>query len=407
VGRPSRVLLLEGDAASSATIIDAALDVGMETRLERSFEALEGAIASWRPTHLVIDLSLTDVDGIEVVHRLADLGYAGTVVVTGALDRRVLEAVRRSGRSHGLSVSSLTLPVDGQHLREVLADHGDTAALGTEGAGRDDAPSGAVPSAEDFARALELRDLRVVYQPKVDCRTGVVVALEGLARWHDARCGDVPAGTFVTLAEEHGLIHRLTESVFREALTWFGEHFSASTLVLCLNVSARSLDDLGFADHVEALCAEASVDPSRLVIEVTETSSVRDQIVAGDVLTRFRIKGMSVALDDFGSGHSSLVQLARQPFSELKIDRAFVSTAAHSDDSRNIVRAIVGLGRSLDMGVTAEGIETAQSLEAIAEIGCDVMQGNYIAPPMEADEVLEWIDSRYPLLRAATGRHAP
>ena len=397
------MLALDGGAASSATIIDAALDVGMETRVEATLEAFERAIETWRPTHLVIDLGLDDVDGIEVVHRLAALEYAGRVVVTGHLDRRVLEAVRRSGHAHGLSLTTLPLPLDLQHLREVFADAGEKEPFGS---GRGDVTNAVTPSADDLARALDLRDVRVVYQPKVECRTGVVVALEGLARWHDARRGDVPASTFVALAEAHGLIHRLTDSVFREALTWFGAAFSASTVSLCLNVSARSLTDVGFPDHVEALCAEAGVDPSRLVIEVTETSSVPDQIAAGDVLTRFRIKGMAVALDDFGSGHSSLVQLARQPFSELKIDRAFVSTAAHSDDSRSIVRAIVGLGHSLDMGVTAEGIETAESLEAITEIGCDVMQGNFIALPMEADEVLEWVDARYPLLRSAGPRYA-
>jgi EAL domain-containing protein (putative c-di-GMP-specific phosphodiesterase class I) len=262
-------------------------------------------------------------------------------------------------------------------------------------------PEGHPPvTRDDLERALNEREIRVVYQPKLDCRTGSIVALEGLARWHDARLGEITPSVFVPLAETSGLIDHLTELVFGEAIGWFGEHFAGRAIVLCLNVSARSLDDVGFADWIEALCRGVHLDPSQLVLELTETSSVPDQALARDVLTRLRIKGMAVALDDLGSGHSSLVQLARQPFSELKIDRSFVSHAADSVDARTIVRAIVGLGHGLGMRVTAEGVEDAAGFEAITGLGCDVVQGTFIAPPMEGDDVLEWIDARAPLLRA-------
>jgi EAL domain-containing protein (putative c-di-GMP-specific phosphodiesterase class I)/CheY-like chemotaxis protein len=400
VDESSRVLVLDGDPALTATVVEAAAAVGFETRAEKDVDRFMEAIDAWRPSHVLLDLNLDDMDGIEVVLHLAARGFSGAVIIISHLDRRVLEAARLSGLAHGLSVAGLLRPVEARRLGELLTDAGALAYGPVPAAALDAPPASPGVGADELARALRLGDLRVVYQPKVDCRTGEVVALEGLARWHDARRGEIMPDVFVPLAEVSGHIDRLTDMVFEEALAWFGGHFAGTTLQLCLNLSARSLHDIALVDRIERLCIEASVDPSQLVLELTETSSVPDQTIARDVLTRFRIRGMSVGLDDFGSGHSSLVQLARQPFSELKIDRSFVMTATRSADSRSIIGAVVALGRSLGMRVTAEGVEDAATYDAMTDLDCDLLQGNYLGRPMEGDDVLEYLDARAPLLRS-------
>jgi EAL domain-containing protein (putative c-di-GMP-specific phosphodiesterase class I)/FixJ family two-component response regulator len=397
--RASRLLVLDATASANATLVDVAETHGYETLVTTEVEAFMDLLGSWRPEVVAVDLELHETDGIEVIRRLAALPFEGTVILTSGLEARVLEAARQSALAHGLTVDCLSRPFDPAAVRDALgAADGDRAirsAADEPGRQR----QGVAVSAADLGQALGLGDLHVVYQPKFDCDTGVVMAVEALARWHDARFGEVGPDVFIPIAEAHGLIDRLTDFVIREALGWFGAHFGGTSLRLCLNLSARSLDDIALADHLEQLCRDASVDPAQVVLELTETSSIGDQEAARDLLTRLRIKGMSLAIDDFGSGHSSLVQLARQPFSELKIDQAFVRTVAASSDSRTIVQAIIGLARSLAMQVTAEGIEDQASHDALAAMGCDLMQGNFLAPPMPGEETLEWIDGRLPVLR--------
>jgi EAL domain-containing protein (putative c-di-GMP-specific phosphodiesterase class I) len=127
-----------------------------------------------------------------------------------------------------------------------------------------------------------------------------------------------------------------------------------------------------------------------VVVELTETSAMRDPVAALDILTRLRMKGFQLALDDFGTGYSSLAQLARLPFSEIKIDQSFVSTLYRSRESRTIVNATIQLGHSLGLRVTAEGVEDRESFEILGELGCDLAQGFYIARPMMPDEIGAW-----------------
>ncbi len=165
-------------------------------------------------------------------------------------------------------------------------------------------------------------------------------------------------------------------------------------LSVAVNVSARSLDDPDFADRVWEILARTGADPSSLTLEITETAAMADTAAVAAMLTRLRIRKVNLSLDDFGTGFSSLVELHRMPFSELKIDRAFVGTMETDRDARVIVKAIIGLAHTLGLTTVAEGVETEAAMDMLREMGCDVAQGFGIGKPMTAEAFQEWLDAR-------------
>jgi EAL domain-containing protein (putative c-di-GMP-specific phosphodiesterase class I) len=392
-----RLLALDNDSTIAATLATLEHADAIDVASERRSGAFMHTLERWRPSHVLFDLAGRERDGILLVHDVAAAGFTGTVIITSWLEPRVLEAARRSALAHGLRVAAVPQPVDARRVLAVVT--GSTTAT-RAALPRVATPSAPRPSADDLAAALDSGDFGVVYQPKIDCSTGAVLALEALARWYHPRLGLVMPDDFVGIAESSELMEPLTDTVFAQALAWFAHNLLDSPLHLCLNVSARSLADGRLPDRVEEACRAAGVAPSRLTLELTETSAVADPVAARDALTRLRIMGVALALDDFGSGYASLVELARQPFSEIKIDKAFVRSSAESEESRSIIRAIVGLGRSLDLRVIAEGIEDDDTFRVVRSLGCDLMQGDLLGAAMDGDDVLEWLEWKAPLLLA-------
>jgi EAL domain-containing protein (putative c-di-GMP-specific phosphodiesterase class I) len=243
---------------------------------------------------------------------------------------------------------------------------------------------------ESFAKALADQKLRLVYQPKVSLKDGRLTRVEALVRWDDPELGPVSPSRFVPLAEKHGLIDPLTEwglrTTLRQWLVWREQGLETR---LAFNISAVSLQSLDFPDLVERICREMDVPTDRLVLELTE-GATQQFVKLMDTLTRFRIKGIGLAIDDFGTGYSSLLQLRQLPFTELKIDRCFVIDLPTAHDSRLIVRTIAELAHGLGLVATAEGVETIEQLRSVRELGCDVVQGFLIAPPLEPDELPRW-----------------
>src|SRR3954471_8752617 len=202
-----------------------------------------------------------------------------------------------------------------------------------------------------FERALEEQRLNMVYQPKVSLRDGRLTRVEALVRWEDPELGPVEPSRFVPLAEDHGLIDDLTQwglrTVLRQWLDWRDDGIDTC---IAFNISALSLQHLDFPDLVERMCRALEVPTDRIVLELTE-GATQPLVKMIDALTRFRIKGIGLAIDDFGTGYSSLMQLRQLPFTEVKIDRAFVADVERSRDSKLIVQAVIDLAHSL--GLTA------------------------------------------------------
>ncbi len=209
-------------------------------------------------------------------------------------------------------------------------------------------------------------------------------------RWTHPELGPVPPTRFVPLAERHGLIDALTQWALRTALRqWRDWAAQGLDTAVAVNISAVSLEHLDFPDLVERLCRGLEVPTDRLVLELTE-GATQPLIKLMDTLTRFRIKGVGLAVDDFGTGYSGLIQLKRLPFTEIKIDRQFVTDLPASRDDAVIVRAVTELAHGLGLLVTAEGVETIEQLAALRSLGCDLVQGFLVAHPLEATELVPW-----------------
>jgi EAL domain-containing protein (putative c-di-GMP-specific phosphodiesterase class I) len=252
-------------------------------------------------------------------------------------------------------------------------------------------------------RAIEDQQLHMLYQPKVSLSDGSLLRVEALVRWSDPKLGAVEPSRFVPLAEEHGLIDELTQwglrTILRQWLDWREEGIDAE---IAFNISALSLQHLDFPDLVERMCRALEVPTDRLVLELTE-GATQPLIKLMDALTRFRIKGIGLAIDDFGTGYSTLMLLRQLPFTELKIDRAFVSDIATSRDCRLIVQSMVDLAHGLGLTAIAEGIETVDQLRVVREVGCDIAQGFLISQPLAPESLAAWKEafrSEWPKLLA-------
>ncbi|HEU0310325.1 MAG TPA: EAL domain-containing protein [Sphingomicrobium sp.] len=230
------------------------------------------------------------------------------------------------------------------------------------------------------------------FEPQVDLRTGEIIGFEVLARWNHPLSGMIEPDRFIPVAEEHGLIGRLSEQVMlaamAEAVRW------DPSIKLSVNISPFQLGDSWLAQKIVRLLAEAGFPAERLVVEITESSLFADIDLARTIVTSLKNQGVRLALDDFGTGFSSLAHLRSLPFDVIKIDRSFVSTLGKDPESSAIIRAVATLADGIGVPVTVEGIENAATHATVAGFGCAVGQGWYFGKPMNGDQATALLRSR-------------
>jgi diguanylate cyclase (GGDEF)-like protein len=244
--------------------------------------------------------------------------------------------------------------------------------------------------AAELRRAISEDELVLHYQPQVDLRTGAIVAAEALLRWQHPLQGLLPPGRFLPMAEQTDLIESITEWVLARALADV-KHLNHldQTIAVAVNVSARSIVRLDFAQQVIAALDAAGVSSAQLVIEVTETALLTDPQRARAVLAELSAAGVQISIDDFGQGQTSLGYLSDLPIDELKVDRSFVTDLNLNAGHAAIVRSVVELGHNLSMRVVAEGVEEEGAISVLTELDCDLVQGYHLARPMALDSLLE------------------
>jgi diguanylate cyclase (GGDEF)-like protein len=230
------------------------------------------------------------------------------------------------------------------------------------------------------------------YEPQVELLTGEIVGFEVLARWDHPLSGMIEPGRFISVAEEHGLIGRLSEQIMLAAMSEAAKWDPA--IKLSVNISPMQLSDSWLAQRIVRLLAEAGFPAERLVVEITESSLFADIDLARTIVTSLKNQGIRLALDDFGTGFSSLAHLRSLPFDVIKIDRSFVSTLGKDPESSAIIRAVATLADGIGVPVTVEGIEDAATHAAVAGFGCAVGQGWYFGKPMSGDQATALLRSR-------------
>src|SRR4051812_12447871 len=258
-------------------------------------------------------------------------------------------------------------------------------------------------SASELAAAIRNGELRTVYQPLIDMRTGRPIGAEALVRWEHPTDGLRSPDQFIGLAEESGLITRIGELVLddacRQAARWVAESPEQEDLLVTVNLSARQVADEQIVEQVRAALGGSGLEPHRLVLEITETVLMQDRDAAAATLWLLKGLGVRIAIDDFGTGYSSLAYLRRFPIGMLKVAREFVDGLGRDAHDDVITRAIVELAGTLGLLTVAEGVETTQQSETVAALGCDIAQGYLFSRPIEADAVSALVSARgYPEL---------
>jgi diguanylate cyclase (GGDEF)-like protein len=245
--------------------------------------------------------------------------------------------------------------------------------------------------ANDLRRALDEQALTVVYQPVIDAHTRLICGVEALVRWNRKGHGQVPPDIFIPVAEDNGLIGRLGEFVMRRALS---EAAGWPMISVAVNVSPLQLHDVSFVSSTAEILNAARFPAERVILELTEGFFVRNPDRAKQSMAELQRKGFRIALDDFGSGFSSVGYLREFGFDRLKIDRSLVSALGKEPKAGDLLKATVALASSFDIPVTAEGIETESQADFVSGCGCDELQGYFFSKPVSAAEMTEMLSSR-------------
>lgn len=335
---------------------------------------------------LVCDLNMPEMDGVELIRLFGRTGLkAGLILMSGA-DEKLIRTVSTLARLQDLNVLG--------HVQKPVTP-GKMAALLTRTA---ESPPRkhlftAVPevTSQTIREGIAADEFVIWFQPKVDAVSLRPVGVEALARWrHD---GDfIPPDIFIILAEREGLIGELSQILVSRALTEGARlHDAGFPLKIAVNLSGRWLDDLNLPDFLLATAQAAGLHAGDVILEVTETGVMEDLTTALDVLTRLRLKGFGLSIDDFGIGYSSFEQLGRIPFTELKLDQSFVSRGNRDAAARAVLESSMDMARKLGLSTVAEGVETEADLELVRMLGCDGVQGFLVARPMPVADLLQWL----------------
>ena len=383
VMQQNAVLIVDDDPSICQFIARVCSKSGFEPVVANNPADFATAIGNRRLLLVITDLQMPEFDGIEFMRLLSKARTDVPVVILSGFDSRVLHTAEAFGRSVGLTVvEALQKPLSVAALTAVLENVARRAEPHPE---------------SELADGIRNREFTLFYQPKISVRQedfGRVVGFEGLARWLHPRDGLVAPNRFIELAERSGQIDALTDGLMdcglKEIQRWAE---NGQSFTLALNLSPLMLQNRELADRIDEKVSHSGVDPARLMFEVTESGAMADASKTMEILTRLRLKGFELSIDDFGTGYSSLVKLYELPFSELKIDRSFVSDIERREDAKVIVRTLIDLAHNLSLTARGEGIETEAEWRLLVEYGCDRIQGYYSGRPMPADDIAHWLDA--------------
>ncbi len=399
MARPKRLLIVDDDPGIVALIEQLAESLGFDVRPLGNAADLSGDCSAFLPDLIVLDLRMPGMDGAQALRILADSGSEAEIILFSGADARVLNSAARLGESHGLRIRGvLRKPVDLEDLESELK-----AFLGCSGSSLGD----------ELRVAVSDGKIDVNYQPKIrlnDTGDWQVIGLEVLARWQHPTRGPVSPVEFIPIAEELGIIRDLTDLVLDQAIAESERLLGVGhRLQMAVNLSPLVLSDPKTPDRLASRIAKSAIEPQQIIVEITENAAMSEGVDAIESLTRFRLKGMELSMDDFGTAYSSLVQLYRMPFSELKIDKFLVLDIERSDEACVIVRSVVDLAHNLGLSVCAEGIETQPVLQYLRSIGCDHGQGFLISKPLTGEQLMRFLPRSAPNeaanIAAVMGRH--
>ncbi|CAH0529979.1 EAL domain-containing response regulator [Vibrio hippocampi] len=325
------------------------------------------------------DLQMPEHDGIEVLTLLNQQAYSGHVIILSAMERSITAAVRSMCHAFSFKViAGISKPYKVALIKQLLL-----SVTAVEKPAQK--PQSVEVSESDVLVALAQGQIVNYYQPLVDFDSEEIIGVEALARWVHPQFGIVSPALFLPIIERCQLFHELFDNVFYHAIAHI-----RSGLINChvsLNVDHVNLQNETFADEFLSTCWAHGVSPEQFTIEITERDTYSDSTVMFKNLSRLRINGVSVSIDDFGTGHSSLKKLSALPFNEIKIDRSFVQGLITEPKNCQIIRFVCSLAQALGISVVAEGVENETTWNTLKTYGIDICQGFYSYRPMSVQDL--------------------
>jgi len=360
---------------------------------EDGYAALEIVMSPGAAIDIIIsDLDMPGMDGLEFMRHVGEAHIPVAIILASALESVLLDSVETMTRAYGVKILGvIQKPITPEKLAALIKLH--LPAPANPNLTQTDALSFTI---EEIVQGIRNDEFEPFFQPKVELASGRIKGAEALARWRHPQKGIVTPYAFVGPLEDHNQIDKLTWLILSKSVDFCREWRTNSGLdvSVSVNVSAKSLADVNFADRVTYLVKCKSVDCRNIILEVTESAATTDIGHSLENLSRLRMKGFGLSIDDYGTGYSSLQQLARIAFTEIKLDQSFIKSAATQQAARTILESSIDMAKKLGIVTVAEGIETEKDWDLLRELGCDLAQGFLIAKPMDSGEFLTWVRDR-------------
>ncbi|MEO8384326.1 MAG: EAL domain-containing response regulator [Betaproteobacteria bacterium] len=339
---------------------------------------------------IISDLDMPGMDGMEFMRHLGLSGLPVSIILASVLERSLLSSVVTMTRAYGVTVLGvIEKPITQAKLNTLIKLH-----VFTPNPANARTPMTPVQTftVDEIVAGLNNDEFEPHFQPKVDLETGHVTGAEALARWRHPTLGIIMPHAFIKVLEDNGVIDKLTWIMLRKAAAFCSAWRTAcgKDVTVSVNLSIMSLADPQLAVRVTELVRSENLDPHHMVLELTESAATTNVGMALENLARLRMKGFGLSIDDYGTGYSSMQQLTRISFTELKIDQSFVTDAARHQSAKVILKSSLDMAWKLKITSVAEGVESPKDWDLLAQLGCKQAQGYLIARPMDAAALLDW-----------------
>ncbi|MGQ0799652.1 MAG: EAL domain-containing response regulator [Pseudomarimonas sp.] len=355
-------------------------------------EALQVMREVERPFDIIItDIDMPGMDGLAFIRSLGEAKLRTSLIITSSLDRTLLDSVEEMSSAYGMRLlGTIAKPATTEQLADLIGRH-----WIPKGKPDQAKPPSQAFSLDDVLLGLSNAEFEPFFQPKLELASGRVKGAEALARWRHPSKGMVLPYAFIQLLEDSEQIAELTWIMLAKSAAHCREWRAAGLdLDVSVNISVTSLDDVSIADAITWQVLNQGLEPRHVTLEITESALMSKVGPVLENLARLRMKGFGLSIDDYGTGYSSMQQLTRIPFTELKIDQSFVMHAARQESSRLILESSLEMARKLRITSVAEGVETQEDWDLLRDGGCVLAQGYHIARPMAAELFPEWVRER-------------
>jgi EAL domain-containing protein (putative c-di-GMP-specific phosphodiesterase class I)/CheY-like chemotaxis protein len=340
---------------------------------------------------ILLDLKMPDIDGIEIIRYLAKINYMGSIILLSGEDNHLISTARYFSEKSNIRIKG--------SLRKPFSCHSLISIMQSMHRSSNNSNNSYINSVSPFDLnfAIDNGYIKPYIQPKLNLKTQEVSSGEILARWEHFKYGFISPIQFIRMAEDNNLIDKLTWSILKQSLIFHTRLLEKiPEFSISINISNCSLKDIHFPEKLVELVSDYSIPHSLVILELTESSVIKDISITLDILIRLRLKGFQLSIDDFGTGYSSMSQLGRIPFTELKIDRSFIE--GYEDlTSKSVIEASLQLANKLGLETVAEGIESYGQLSYVNSLNCKYAQGKLISMPMPLTDFINWRDYQFSL----------